>query len=37
MLLLGGKPDMLEFTDNASGERVSYFKQDPAKLREALK
>lgn len=36
MLLLGGKPDMLEFTDTANGEKISYFKQDPAKLREAL-
>lgn len=36
MLLWDGKPDMLEFTDQASGEKASYFKQDPAKLREAL-
>ena len=36
ILLKDGKPDMLEFTDPASGEKASYFKQDPAKLREAL-
>ena len=36
ILLKDGKPDMLEFTDQASGEKASYFKQDPAKLREAL-
>lgn len=37
MLLRDGKPDMLELTDQASGEKQSYFKQDLNKLREILK
>ena len=37
MLLWDGKPDMLELTDQASGEKQSYFKQDLNKLREILK
>ena len=37
VLLVDGKPDMLEFTDQASGEKQSYFKQDLNKLREILK
>ena len=37
MLLRDGKPDMLELTDQACGEKQSYFKQDLNKLREILK
>ena len=37
VLLVDSKPDMLEFTDQASGEKQSYFKQDLNKLREILK
>ena len=37
MLLWDGKPDMLELTDQANGEKQSYFKQDLNKLREILK
>ena len=37
MLLWNGKPDMLELTDQASGEKQSYFKQNLNKLREILK
>ena len=37
MLLWNGKPDMLELTDQAGGEKQSYFKQDLNKLREILK
>ena len=37
MLLWNGKPDMLELTDQANGEKQSYFKQDLNKLREILK
>ena len=37
MLLRDGKPDMLELTDQASGEKQSYFKQDLNTLREILK
>lgn len=37
MLLWNGKPDMLELTDQAVGEKQSYFKQDLNKLREILK
>ena len=37
MLLLDGNPDMLELTDQASGEKLSYFKQNLNQLREILK
>lgn len=37
VLLVDGKPDMLEFTDQTSGEKVSYFNQYSVKRREALK
>ena len=37
VLLVDGKPDMLELTDQAGGEKQSYFKQDLNKLREILK
>lgn len=37
ILLWNGKPDMLELTDQASGEKQSYFKQNLNKLREILK
>jgi len=36
-VLWDGNPDMLELTDQANGEKQSYFKQDLNKLREILK
>ena len=36
MLVVDNKPSMLELTDEASGERISYFRQDAEKFLNAL-
>ena len=36
MLVVDNKPSMLELTDEASGERMSYFRQDVEKFLNAL-